>query len=65
MLISGDYVAHSDWEYTKEEHLSIIRNFEKMLDLYFPDTPKYWTLGNHDSVPLNRSVDNTALGMRQ
>uniref|UniRef100_A0A0N5AMZ5 Sphingomyelin phosphodiesterase n=1 Tax=Syphacia muris TaxID=451379 RepID=A0A0N5AMZ5_9BILA len=53
ILVSGDFVAHTDWNCTKEHHLSVIRTLSELLDHYFPETPKFYALGNHDSVPVN------------
>jgi hypothetical protein len=47
-------MSHVDWAYKKEEHISIIKNFTALLNKYFPDTPAFWTVGNHESVPVNR-----------
>ena len=57
-------MAHSDWTYTREHHLEIIRNLTSLIEHYFPNTPKYWTLGNHDSVPLNRLTNSFALRLK-
>uniref|UniRef100_A0A9J2P5J3 Sphingomyelin phosphodiesterase n=1 Tax=Ascaris lumbricoides TaxID=6252 RepID=A0A9J2P5J3_ASCLU len=53
MLLSGDYMSHLDWAYTKQGHLEVITNLTSMLDHYFPGTPVFWTLGNHEGVPVN------------
>ncbi|CAG9535750.1 unnamed protein product [Cercopithifilaria johnstoni] len=53
ILVGGDYESHMDWAYTKENHLKIIRNLSTLLHNYFENTPIYWTLGNHEGVPVN------------
>lgn len=42
------------WNQSRDEHL---RNLEYLTDLfqkYFPKTPVYSAVGNHESVPVNR-----------
>ncbi|VDK44832.1 unnamed protein product [Anisakis simplex] len=53
IMLSGDYMSHLDWAYTKKDHLDILINLTATLDEYFPETPIYWTLGNHEGVPVN------------
>ncbi|VIO95403.1 Uncharacterized protein BM_BM1724 [Brugia malayi] len=53
ILVGGDYESHMDWTYTKEDHLKTIRNLSAVLHKYFENTPIYWTLGNHEGVPVN------------
>lgn len=53
VLLSGDYLHHRDWEYTREGHLSAIANLTDLLQLYLPQIPIFWALGNHEAVPVN------------
>lgn len=53
IIVGGDYESHMDWTYTKNGHLETIRNLSGVLKMYFPDTPIYWTLGNHEGVPID------------
>ncbi|MFH4982743.1 hypothetical protein AB6A40_009452 [Gnathostoma spinigerum] len=53
ILIGGDFMSHLDWSYTRAGHLAVIKNLTALLALYFPDVPVYWTLGNHEGVPIN------------
>uniref|UniRef100_A0A915CRE5 Sphingomyelin phosphodiesterase n=1 Tax=Ditylenchus dipsaci TaxID=166011 RepID=A0A915CRE5_9BILA len=53
IMLTGDYMSHSDWTYTKEEHLSVIANFSTLMQKYFPNTPVFWGIGNHEGVPVN------------
>ncbi|VBB35067.1 unnamed protein product, partial [Acanthocheilonema viteae] len=53
ILVGGDYESHMDWTYTKENHLETIRNLSTVLHKYFENTPIYWTLGNHEGVPVD------------
>lgn len=54
ILVGGDYESHLDWSYTRAGHLKTIQNISNTLRNYFPNTPIYWTLGNHEGVPINR-----------
>uniref|UniRef100_A0A0R3RMD3 Sphingomyelin phosphodiesterase n=1 Tax=Elaeophora elaphi TaxID=1147741 RepID=A0A0R3RMD3_9BILA len=54
VLVGGDYESHMDWTYTKKGHLETIRNLSTLLHKYFENTPIYWTLGNHEGVPVDR-----------
>uniref|UniRef100_A0A8R1XMU1 Sphingomyelin phosphodiesterase n=1 Tax=Onchocerca volvulus TaxID=6282 RepID=A0A8R1XMU1_ONCVO len=53
ILVGGDYESHKDWTYTREGHLKIIGKISTILHKYFANTPIYWTLGNHEGVPIN------------
>ncbi|KAL7071326.1 hypothetical protein ACQ4LE_009248 [Meloidogyne hapla] len=53
VLLSGDYLHHRDWEYTREGHLSAIANLSKLLQQHLPEIPIFWALGNHEAVPVN------------
>uniref|UniRef100_A0A915Q717 Saposin B-type domain-containing protein n=1 Tax=Setaria digitata TaxID=48799 RepID=A0A915Q717_9BILA len=53
ILVGGDYESHMDWSYTRKGHLETIRNLSTILHNYFNDTPIYWTLGNHEGVPID------------
>jgi sphingomyelin phosphodiesterase len=53
-MLTGDLMAHDDWAYKRVDHINIIRNLTQLLDHYFPDTPVFWTIGNHEGVPVNR-----------
>ncbi|CAO4364805.1 unnamed protein product [Caenorhabditis nigoni] len=53
VLMTGDYINHVDWEYSIEEHLSVLRKLHRLVQNSFPTTPIYWALGNHEGVPVN------------
>uniref|UniRef100_A0A7E4V9S7 Sphingomyelin phosphodiesterase n=1 Tax=Panagrellus redivivus TaxID=6233 RepID=A0A7E4V9S7_PANRE len=53
IILSGDYMSHKDWSYTRMDHLQVIANLSKLLENYFPDTPTFWAVGNHEGVPVN------------
>lgn len=52
-MLTGDYMSHNDWSYTRKEHLKIIEDLSKTFDLYLPGIPIYWGIGNHEGVPVN------------
>ncbi|CAB3404967.1 unnamed protein product [Caenorhabditis bovis] len=53
VIMTGDYINHVDWEYSIEEHLSVLRKLHQIVVEAFPTTPVYWSLGNHEGVPVN------------
>uniref|UniRef100_A0A8R1E370 Sphingomyelin phosphodiesterase n=1 Tax=Caenorhabditis japonica TaxID=281687 RepID=A0A8R1E370_CAEJA len=53
VVMTGDYINHVDWEYSIEEHLSVLRRLHRLVQTSFPTTPVYWALGNHEGVPVN------------
>lgn len=53
IVISGDLDSHAVWEYSKEEHLYYIKQIFSLFKQYFPSTPLYFSLGNHEGVPIN------------
>jgi sphingomyelin phosphodiesterase len=53
IMLSGDYMSHKDWSYTRQDHLNIIKNLTDLIEKYFPETPTFWTIGNHEGVPVN------------
>ncbi|CEF68052.1 Sphingomyelin phosphodiesterase [Strongyloides ratti] len=59
IMLSGDYMSHNDWNYTKEEHLFIVGNLSSMIQKYFPKTPVFWAIGNHEGVPVNSFAPHT------
>ncbi|KAI1724453.1 calcineurin-like phosphoesterase domain-containing protein [Ditylenchus destructor] len=52
-MLTGDYMSHSDWTYTRQGHLDVIANFSGLIENYFPHTPIFWGIGNHEGVPVN------------
>uniref|UniRef100_A0A0N4ZPK3 Sphingomyelin phosphodiesterase n=1 Tax=Parastrongyloides trichosuri TaxID=131310 RepID=A0A0N4ZPK3_PARTI len=53
IMLAGDYMSHNDWAYTKEEHLFTVTNLSAIVKKYFPTTPTFWAIGNHEGVPVN------------
>ncbi|XP_037078854.1 sphingomyelin phosphodiesterase-like [Pollicipes pollicipes] len=53
IIWTGDLPPHDVWNQTREENLSIIRQSHQLLVKYFPRTPIFPALGNHESAPVN------------
>ncbi|KAJ1363535.1 hypothetical protein KIN20_023422 [Parelaphostrongylus tenuis] len=53
IMLSGDFVNHVDWSYSVEGHVKALRNISSLMRHYFPNTPTYWSIGNHEGVPVN------------
>ncbi|TKR96369.1 hypothetical protein L596_010399 [Steinernema carpocapsae] len=53
ILLSGDYMSHNDWTYTREEHQAVIQRLENLFKTYLPKKPVFWAVGNHEGVPVN------------
>lgn len=51
IIITGDKEAHNPWDYTREKTVSNIANITATLVKYFPTTPIYEAIGNHEGVP--------------
>ena len=58
-MLTGDYINHVDWKYSKEEHLDVLRKIGAVLRERFPTTPTYWAVGNHEGVPVNSFAPHT------
>jgi len=53
IIWTGDLVPHDVWSTEKAENLDIINRLMTLMRNYFPNTPLYPTLGNHESSPVN------------
>lgn len=53
IIWTGDVVPHDNWSTDKKESLMISKRLLDLMKEYFPDTPIFATLGNHDSHPVN------------
>uniref|UniRef100_A0A915DCX4 Saposin B-type domain-containing protein n=1 Tax=Ditylenchus dipsaci TaxID=166011 RepID=A0A915DCX4_9BILA len=53
IMLTGDYMSHRDWTYTRQGHLEVIANLSATMTKYFPSTPVFYTLGNHEGVPVD------------
>uniref|UniRef100_A0AAF5I0N5 Sphingomyelin phosphodiesterase n=1 Tax=Strongyloides stercoralis TaxID=6248 RepID=A0AAF5I0N5_STRER len=59
IMLAGDYMSHNDWNYTREEHIYIVGNLSNIVKKYFPSTPIFWAIGNHEGVPVNSFAPHT------
>ena len=53
IIWTGDIPAHEVWNETKETQLNFVDYFTTTMLKYFPQTPVFCTVGNHESVPVN------------
>jgi len=53
ILYSGDTPSHVDWATTPQKNQILMQQTYDLIKSYFPDTPFYGTLGNHEPSPLN------------
>ncbi|CAD6185574.1 unnamed protein product [Caenorhabditis auriculariae] len=53
IVVSGDLMSHADWDYNNVTHIAKIHNISDELRSRFPDTPIYFTVGNHEGVPID------------
>ncbi|KAG0720016.1 Sphingomyelin phosphodiesterase [Chionoecetes opilio] len=53
IIWTGDLPPHDIWNQTKESNLNILRATINQLIIYFPETPIFPALGNHESAPVN------------
>ena len=60
---TGDLPAHNVWNQTRTEQLEILKLLSTQIRLFLGNKMIYPTLGNHESVPVNRSV-SAALMLR-
>ena len=61
ILWTGDLPGHNVWNQTRSDQLHLLDYLHKLLNQYFPHTPVYSTLGNHESTPVNRSGAGTVV----
>ena len=53
IIWTGDLPAHDVWNQSRSEQLFLLNNLTTLLLKYFPNTPIYPALGNHESYPVN------------
>lgn len=56
ILWTGDIPPHDIWNQTKQSQLEYIDIAGHLFDKYFSHVPIYPVVGNHESLPMNRSV---------
>ena len=53
ILWTGDLPAHDIWNQSRSTQEYLLKNLTSLLLKYFPDTPIFPALGNHESYPVN------------
>ncbi|CAG7786610.1 unnamed protein product [Allacma fusca] len=53
IIWTGDIPAHDVWNQTKSANLEIIKDTVDLFMQYFPETPIFPALGNHEGAPVN------------
>lgn len=53
ILWTGDLPNHHIWNQTREEQLEKLNNLTRLFLKYFPKTPVFPSVGNHESAPVN------------
>ncbi|XP_064651922.1 sphingomyelin phosphodiesterase-like [Lineus longissimus] len=61
---TGDLPSHHIWDQTREQQVYIYKNLTNLFLQYFPRTPVYGTLGNHESAPVNSFPPDYVTGNR-
>ena len=54
VYLTGDLPAHNDWEQTKSGQVSIFNRMISLFNEYLPNKPLFYSIGNHESDPVNR-----------
>jgi hypothetical protein len=54
IYITGDLVGHAVWNTTIKLNAYIIQAITRKVQEYFPKTPLYQVLGNHEPSPINQ-----------
>jgi sphingomyelin phosphodiesterase len=50
---TGDLPPHDVWNQTRDDQLHVLKETVDQLVRYFPNTPIFPALGNHESTPVN------------
>lgn len=53
IIWTGDIVPHDMWDTSKDENIMINHELLALMKEYFPNTPLYPTLGNHEAHPVD------------
>lgn len=53
IIWTGDLPPHDSWSFYKNDSLSVLNETVALFNEYFPNTPVYPALGNHEAVPPN------------
>jgi len=62
IIWTGDLPAHNDWNQSRSGQTFLLTNLTSLLLKYFPNTPVYPALGNHESDPVNSFPPNYISG---
>lgn len=62
ILWTGDLPAHDDWAQNRSSQVYLLKNLTALFLKYFPNTPIYPALGNHESDPVNSFPPNYVKG---
>ena len=62
ILWTGDLPAHDIWNQSRSQQEYLLKNLTSLLLKYFPNTPIYPALGNHESYPVNSFPPNYIRG---
>ncbi|CAJ0945193.1 unnamed protein product, partial [Mesorhabditis belari] len=62
IIVTGDMVAHDIWNYSKGRTRSTLQIISGVLRLFFPTTPIYNSIGNHEGVPMDSFVSHENRG---
>lgn len=62
IMWTGDLPAHNDWNQSREAQIGILKNTTATILKYFPYTPIFPALGNHESNPVNSFPPNYVKG---
>ncbi|XP_076437537.1 sphingomyelin phosphodiesterase-like isoform X2 [Babylonia areolata] len=53
IMWTGDLPAHNVWNQSRTDQTGLLYNLTAMLNMYFPHTPIFPAVGNHESSPVN------------
>ncbi|GMS96571.1 hypothetical protein PENTCL1PPCAC_18746 [Pristionchus entomophagus] len=53
IILTGDLLSHDEWNYSEELTKNNLLNITQVLINYFPKTPIYEAVGNHEGVPCD------------
>ena len=66
IYVGGDLAPHDVWNQSTTIHSDLIKWYGSIFDKWFPGTPVFYTLGNHEVVPVNMyTFPNTPIELRE
>ena len=54
VYMTGDLPAHNVWDQSKNDQVSVLGYISSLMKQYLPSKKVYFSLGNHEGVPVNR-----------